>query len=169
MKVKFSLFSLLFCAITSLCFGFGPKIETVEQTLCMIKPTAVKDGHIGQILSVFEKTDLRIAGLKMTRLSVDDAQSFYAQLKERPFFKDLVTMMTSGPIVAVVIEGKDAIARTRELIGETDPKKAKAGTIRKLFGKNITENAVHASDSAESAVNEIPFFFNARELFPGKT
>ena len=167
MKLRF--FSLLFCAITSLCFGFGPKNQMVEQTLCMIKPTAVKDGHIGQILGMFEKTGLRIAGLKMTRLSVDDAQSFYAQLKDKPFFQDLIAMMSSGPIVAVVIEGTDAIARTRDLIGQTDPKKAKAGTIRQLFGKNMTENAVHASDSAESAVNEIPFFFNARELFPGKT
>jgi nucleoside-diphosphate kinase len=154
-------------ANTALCFAFGPKIETVEQTLCMIKPTAVRESHMGPIIATIEKANLRIVALKMTKLSDTDAKSFYAELKDKPFFAELVSMMTSGPIVAMVVEGQNAIARTRELVGDTDPKKAKAGTIRKLFGKNISENAIHASDSAESAINEIPFFFNAREIYSG--
>lgn len=157
--------TLLFCTHSFVCFAFGPKIQTVEQSLCMIKPTAVHDGHIGDIISMIEKADLQIVALKMTKLSDTDAKSFYAELKEKPFFPSLVSMMTSGPVVVMVVQGQNAISKIRDLIGETDPKKAKAGTIRKLFGKNITENAIHASDSPESAVNEIPFFFNARQIY----
>ncbi len=151
---------------TAACFGFGPKPETIEQSFAIIKPTAVREGHIGAIIEMIEKANLKINGLKMTKLSVIDAESFYAEHKGKPFFKELITMMTSGPIVAMVVEGQDAIARLRTLVGATDPNKAANDTIRKAFGKNITENAIHASDSAESAIREIPFFFNSREMFP---
>lgn len=162
--MKKYLFLLLFVQST-FCFALGPKPETVEQTFSMIKPEAVREGHIGDIIALIEKQKLRIAALKMTKLSENDAQSFYGEHKDKPFFNDLVKMITSGPIVVMVVEGQDAINRLRTLVGETNPEKAIIGTIRKLFGKNIQDNAIHASDSASAAVSEIPFFFNSREIF----
>jgi nucleoside-diphosphate kinase len=166
MKQKLStLFIFALCLFQSAC-ALGPKPGTTEQTLAIIKPTAVLEGHIGAIIDKIEKANLRLSALKMTKLSKLDAESFYAEHKDKPFFSELVAMMTSGPIVAMVVEGQDAIGRLRTLVGATDPKKAESNTIRGMYGKNITENACHASDSAESAIREIPFFFNSRELFP---
>ena len=164
-KTLCSFFALFMC-LAQTAFGFGPKPETVEQTLAIIKPTAVREGHIGAIIEKIENAKLRLSALKMTKLSRLDTESFYAEHKDKPFFAELVNMMSSGPIVVMVVEGQDAINRLRLLVGATDPNKASDNTIRKLFGKNITENAIHASDSAESAIQEIPFFFNPRDLFP---
>ena len=164
MKKYLSLF-LIVLAQTANLFAFGPKPETQEQTFTMIKPTAVRENHIGAIIEMIEKANLRVVALKMTKLSETDAKSFYAVHRDKPFYPDLVKMMTSGPIVAMVVQGENAVSRLRELVGETDPKKAKSGTIRKAFGKDVSENAIHASDSIENAVNEIPFFFNSREIY----
>ena len=131
----------------------------MERTLVMVKPDAVKKNAVGNILAHFEKEGLRITALRMTRLGPTEAENFYAVHRERPFFKDLVTFMTEGPIVALVLEGKDAVKRVRELMGATDPAKAAAGTIRKLYGTNVERNAVHGSDSPENALIEIAFHF----------
>ncbi len=142
-------------------------IMTGEQqmTLAIIKPNAVADNHIGAILAKIEQSGLRIEGLKMLKLSQAQAQKFYAAHKERPFYNDLVSFMSSGPVVAVALEGNGAVARFRDLVGATDPSKAEAGTIRREFAKSITENAIHGSDSPEAAVQEIAFFFDANEVF----
>src|SRR5687768_14071463 len=131
----------------------------VERTLSIIKPDAVKKNVIGQILARFENAGLRIVEARMMRLSRKDAEGFYAVHRERPFFKDLVEFMISGPVLVQVLEGEDAIARNRELMGATDPKKADEGTIRADFADSIDANAVHGSDSAETARNEIKYFF----------
>lgn len=132
-----------------------------EQTLSIIKPDAVKEHHIGEIISRFEKNGLNIANLKMTKLSKEKAGEFYAEHKERPFYSNLIEYMTSGPIVIMVLDGDNAIAKNRKLMGATDPAKAEQGTIRKDFGSSIEHNAVHGSDSIDSAKREITFFFGA--------
>lgn len=136
----------------------------MEQTLSIIKPDAVKKGVIGKIISRFETNGLRIAAAKKMQLSRYDAGKFYEIHKERPFYNDLIDFMTSGPVVVMVLEGENAVARNRELMGATDPKKAEKGTIRADFAESIDANAVHGSDSLENAKNEIAFFFAKREI-----
>jgi len=137
----------------------------MEQTLSIIKPDAVAKNVVGQILARFEAAGLRIAATKKTRLSRVDAEAFYAIHAERPFFKDLVDFMISGPVVVTVLEGENAMAKNRELMGATNPKEAEPGTIRADFADSIDANAVHGSDSVENAVNEINFFFAQREIY----
>ena len=136
----------------------------VQRTLSIVKPDAVAKGATGEILSRFEKAGLRILALKKLRLSEEQARGFYAVHKARPFYKELVDFMSSGPIVVSVLEGKDAIAKNRELMGPTDSTKAAKGTIRGDFGTDIERNAVHGSDAAETARVEIAYFFNATEI-----
>ncbi|MET4000035.1 nucleoside-diphosphate kinase [Marinobacterium sp. MBR-109] len=133
----------------------------VERTLSIIKPDAVAKNVIGEIVSRFEKADLKIVAMQMKQLSKQDAEGFYAEHKERPFFADLVAFMTSGPVVVQVLEGENAIALNRELMGATNPKEAAEGTIRRDFAESIDANAVHGSDSAASAEREIAYFFGA--------
>ena len=137
---------------------------SVQQTLSIIKPDAVKKQHIGAILSRFEKAGLRIVAAKMLHLSQEQAQGFYAEHKERPFFNDLVSFMTSGPVLVSVLSGENAIALNRELMGATNPKEAAAGTIRADFADSIDENAVHGSDSSTSAEREVAYFFDQKEI-----
>ncbi|BAF72993.1 nucleoside-diphosphate kinase [Sulfurovum sp. NBC37-1] len=136
----------------------------MEQTLSIIKPDAVAKNVIGQILARFEAAGLRIAATKKTRLSRVDAEAFYAIHAERPFFKDLVDFMISGPVVVTVLEGENAMAKNRELMGATNPAEAEPGTIRADFADSIDANAVHGSDSVENAEIEINFFFAKREI-----
>jgi len=136
----------------------------VEQTLSIIKPDAVVKNVVGQILARFEAANLRIAATKKIQLSQADAEEFYAIHAERPFFKDLVSFMISGPVVVTVLEGENAMQINRDLMGATNPAEAEAGTIRADFAESIDANAVHGSDSVENAVNEINFFFAQREL-----
>jgi len=136
----------------------------MEQTLSIIKPDAVAKNVIGEILARFEKAGLRIAATKKVQLSRADAEAFYAVHKERPFFGELVEFMISGPVVVSVLEGENAVAKNRELMGATDPKEAAAGTIRADFAESIDANAVHGSDSLENAAIEIAFFFAGREI-----
>ena len=136
----------------------------MEQTLSIIKPDAVAKNVVGQILARFETAGLRIAATKKTRLSRVDAEAFYAIHAERPFFKDLVDFMISGPVVVTVLEGENAMAKNRDLMGATNPAEAEAGTIRADFAESIDANAVHGSDSVENATNEINFFFAQREI-----
>ena len=136
----------------------------VERTLSIIKPDAVGKNVIGEILTRFEKAGLQIVAAKMLKLDDEKAGGFYAEHKERPFFGDLVGFMTSGPVVVQVLEGENAIAKNRELMGATNPKEADAGTIRADFAESIDANAVHGSDSTESAAREIDYFFNAEEI-----
>ncbi|NPA73204.1 MAG: nucleoside-diphosphate kinase [Epsilonproteobacteria bacterium] len=136
----------------------------MEQTLSIIKPDAVKKGVIGKIIDRFESNGLRVAAMKKVELSKKDAEGFYAVHKERPFFGELVEFMTSGPVVVMVLEGENAVAKNRELMGATNPKEAKPGTIRADFAESIDANAVHGSDSLENAKIEINFFFATREI-----
>ena len=136
----------------------------IERTFSIVKPDAVQNGHIGEILSTFEKAGLKILACKMLHLSREKAEQFYAVHRERPFFKDLVTYMISGPVVASVLEGENAVLKHRELMGATDPAKAAPGTLRKRFGEGIERNAVHGSDALETARIEIAHFFSGLEL-----
>ena len=138
----------------------------VERTLSIVKPDAVAKNVIGEIYTRFERAGLKIVAARMMQLSRADAEGFYAVHKERSFFKDLVEFMTSGPVMVQVLEGADAVQRNRELMGATDPKKAEKGTIRADFAQSIDANAVHGSDSAENAVDEISYFFPAFEICP---
>lgn len=138
----------------------------VERTLSIIKPDAVAKNVIGQIYSRFEQAGLKIVASRMTHLTEKEAGGFYAVHSARPFFKDLVSFMTSGPVVIQVLEGEDAIAKHRDIMGATNPKNAAPGTIRADFADSIDENAVHGSDSAENAAIEIAYFFRTTELAP---
>ncbi len=138
----------------------------VERTISIIKPDAVSKNVIGEIYSRFEKGGLQIIAAKMAHLSREDAEGFYAVHKERPFFRDLVSFMISGPVMIQVLEGEDAVAKNRELMGATNPAQAAPGTIRADFAVSIDENAVHGSDSLENAELEIAYFFEANELCP---
>ena len=137
----------------------------LEQTLSIIKPDAVKKNLIGQILARFEAAGLRIVAARMMHLSRDEAEGFYAVHRERPFFRPLVEFMISGPVLVQVLEGENAIARNRELMGATDPKKADKGTIRADFATSIDANAVHGSDGPETARSEIAYFFALCEVY----
>ncbi|MCX8072616.1 MAG: nucleoside-diphosphate kinase [Candidatus Binatia bacterium] len=136
-----------------------------ERTLSIIKPDAVKKMVIGEIVRRFEAAGLRIAAAKMLWLSPDTAARFYAVHRERPFYQDLVRFMSSGPVFVAVLEGENAIARNREIMGPTDSKKAPKGTIRGDFGTDVEKNAVHGSDSPETAKWEIAFFFSESEIY----
>ncbi|EMC9373052.1 nucleoside-diphosphate kinase [Campylobacter lari] len=136
----------------------------MEKTLSIIKPDAVEKGVIGQILTRFENNGLRIAATKKIQLSEKEAQEFYAVHKDRPFFKDLVEFMISGPVLVSVLEGENAVLKNRELMGATNPKEAAPGTIRADFADSIDANAVHGSDSLENAKIEIEFFFSKTEI-----
>jgi nucleoside-diphosphate kinase len=136
----------------------------VERTFAIIKPDAVAKGHVGDILAVIEQNGFRIAGLKMQRLTTDEAEAFYAVHRERPFFNGLVTFMTEGPVVVMVLEREDAVAKWREVMGATNPANAAEGTIRKRFAENVERNSVHGSDGLDTAAQEIPFFFTSAEL-----
>jgi nucleoside-diphosphate kinase len=136
----------------------------MEQTLSIIKPDAVKKGVIGKIIDRFESNGLRIAAIKKAQLTEEKAGGFYAVHKDRPFFKDLVEFMTSGPVVIMVLEGDNAVLKNRDLMGATNPKEAAAGTIRADFAESIDANAVHGSDSLENAKIEIDFFFEKSEI-----
>ena len=137
----------------------------LERTLSIIKPDAVKKQAIGKILARFESAGLRIVAARMMHLSREQAEGFYAVHRQRPFFRDLVQFMTSGPVLIQVLEGENAIAKNRELMGATDPKKAERGTIRADFADSIDANAVHGSDSPDSARMEVAYFFPACEVF----
>ncbi len=139
---------------------------TVQRTFSIIKPDAVAKNVIGQIYSRFEVNGLRIVASKMKQLSRKEAEDFYAIHKERPFFADLVAFMTSGPVMLQVLEGEDAVAKNREIMGATNPKEAAAGTIRADFADSIDANAVHGSDSLENAAIEIAYFFSQSEVCP---
>jgi len=136
----------------------------VERTLSIIKPDAVAKNVIGEIYARFEKAGLKIVAARMMHLSRADAEGFYAVHRERPFFRDLVDFMTTGPVMVQVLEGESAIAKNRELMGATDPKKAAPGTIRADFAQSIDANAVHGSDAVETAKVEIAYFFPAQNI-----
>jgi nucleoside-diphosphate kinase len=138
----------------------------VERTLSIIKPDAVAKDHVGDIYARFEKAGLKIIAARMKHLTLGEAEGFYAVHKERPFFKDLVKFMTSGPVMVSVLEGENAVMKHRDIMGATDPKKAAPGTIRADFATSIDENAVHGSDSLDNARTEISYFFRATELCP---
>ena len=138
----------------------------IERTISIVKPDAVAKNIIGQIYSRFEQNGLRIVAAKMKHLSVREAQDFYAVHKERPFYADLVAFMTSGPVMIQVLEGENAVAKNRELMGATDPANAAPGTIRADFAESLSINAVHGSDSLENAAIEIAYFFSQSEIWP---
>ena len=140
------------------------KTMALERTLSIVKPDAVARNLIGEIYSRFEKNGLRVVAARMIRMSADQAGGFYAEHRERPFFNDLVSYMTSGPVVVQVLEGEDAVARNRQLMGATNPKNAEPGTIRADFAESVEANAVHGSDSPASASREIAFFFRPEEI-----
>ncbi|MGI0115738.1 nucleoside-diphosphate kinase [Zooshikella sp. RANM57] len=139
---------------------------SVERTLSIIKPDAVSKNVIGKIFSRFEEAGLKIVATKMLHLSKEQAEGFYAEHKERPFFNDLVAFMTSGPVVVSALEGENAIVKNRELMGATNPQDAAPGTIRAEFASTIDENAVHGSDSETSAAREVAYFFSDDEVCP---
>lgn len=135
-----------------------------QQTFTMIKPDATTANHIGAILHMYETKGLKVLALKKTILSKSDAETFYAVHKERSFFRELIDFITSGPVILIALEGENAVALVREIMGHTDPQKAAEGTIRNLFAKTIDANAVHGSDSLENAAIELAFFFSKRDL-----
>jgi nucleoside-diphosphate kinase len=143
----------------------GAKPVAQERTLSIIKPDAVAKNVIGKILTRFEDAGLRVVAARMTWLSRGDAEGFYAVHRERPFFKDLVEFMISGPVMIQVLEGENAIAKNRDLMGATDPRKAAPGTIRADFAQSIDANAVHGSDGPETARTEIAYFFPALDVY----
>jgi nucleoside-diphosphate kinase len=136
----------------------------LERTFGIVKPDAVAKGAIGGVIDMIEKSDLKLVGLRYLKMSAEQAQGFYAVHKARPFFGALVSFMTSGPCVVMAIEGENAIARYREVMGSTDSKKAAPGTIRAKYGTDIEKNAVHGSDSPDNAKIELGFFFTGSEL-----
>lgn len=137
---------------------------SIENTFSIIKPNAVKKNAVGAVINKFESQGLKVAAAKMILLSRSKAEEFYAEHKERPFFGELVEFMTSGPIMVMVLCGENAVLKNREIMGATDPAKAEAGTVRKEFGDNVGENAVHGSDSLQSAEREIALFFEKSEI-----
>jgi len=136
----------------------------MERTFSIVKPNAVEDNNIGNIVARFEKEGLRIAAMKLTKLSKEKAEGFYIEHKERPFFGSLVSFMTSGPVVLMVLEGDNAVEKNRKIMGATNPAQAEENTLRKLYAKSIEANAVHGSDSQASADREINYFFDKNEV-----
>ena len=139
--------------------------QVIEQTLAIIKPDAVGQNMIGNIIEYYEREGLNVVAIKMIHLSSDQAKTFYAVHKERPFFQELIDFMTSVPLVLLVLQGENAVARNRQIMGATDPSKANPGTIRADFAMSIERNAVHGSDSLSTAKTEISFFFTSNEIF----
>ena len=137
----------------------------MERTLSIVKPDGVKKNLIGEVLKRFEQPGLRIAAMRMLRMSIDDAKGFYIIHKERPFYDSLTSFISEGPVVVLVVEGDNAINKVRQIMGATNPKDAAPGTIRADFASDIEHNIVHGSDSKESAAFEIPFFFPALEIY----
>lgn len=138
----------------------------IERTFSIIKPDGVERGLVGKVIATFEEKGLRPVALRMQHLSKVEAEGFYAVHKDRGFFRELVDFMTRSPVVLMVLEGENAVAKNREVMGATDPAKAAEGTVRKMFAKSIGENTVHGSDSAENAKTEIAYFFRSTEVFP---
>ncbi|HEU5393940.1 MAG TPA: nucleoside-diphosphate kinase [Candidatus Methylomirabilis sp.] len=138
----------------------------MERTLAIVKPDAVRRGLVGEVIGRFERGQLAVRGLRMVHLTKGEAERFYAVHRERPFFDSLTSFMASGPVVVMVLEGAEAIARVRKIMGATDPAQAEAGTIRRDLAESIERNAVHGSDSPGAAAVEIPYFFAALDLFP---
>lgn len=138
----------------------------VERTLSIVKPDGVQKNVIGEVYRRFERAGLRIVAARMMRLTQAQAEGFYAVHRERPFFRDLVSYMTSGPVIVQVLEGDDAVAKHREIMGATDPKKAAPGTIRADLAESIEQNVVHGSDSLENAAREVGYFFAETEICP---
>ncbi|MDH4466811.1 MAG: nucleoside-diphosphate kinase [Bacteriovoracaceae bacterium] len=136
----------------------------MEKTFSIVKPNAVMDNNIGNIIARFEKEGLRVCAARFTKLSKEKAEGFYIEHKERPFFHSLVNFMTSGPVLLLALEGENAVEKNRDIMGATNPKDAKDGTIRKLYAASIEANAVHGSDSAASAQREISYFFEKNEV-----
>lgn len=136
----------------------------MEKTFSIIKPNSTHDNNIGNIIGRFEKEGLRIAAAKLTVLSKEKAEGFYIEHKERPFFGELVSFMTSGPVMLMVLEGEDAVSKNRDIMGATNPAEAAEGTLRKLYAKSLGENSVHGSDSQASAEREINYFFDKNEI-----
>ena len=136
----------------------------IERTFVMVKPDGVQRGLIGEIISRLEKKGLKIVAMKMLKIDDDLAKEHYAEHKEKPFFKDLISYITSGPVVAMVVEGKEAVKVVRDLVGKTNPREASPGTIRGDFGMDVGRNVIHASDSIQSAEREINLFFNKEEI-----
>lgn len=136
----------------------------MQRTLCMVKPDGVARGLIGEVISRFERAGLRVAALRMVRLDKKEAEAFYAVHREKGFFASLTSFMSSGPVVAMVLEGESAIQKVRDLMGATNPKDAAPGTIRADYASEVEKNVVHGSDSPESAAVEIPFFFSGLEI-----
>ena len=143
-----------------------PTTQTLEQTLSIIKPDAVGQNMIGNIIEYIERDGLNVTAAKMVQLTPEQTKTFYAVHRERPFFQELIDFMTSGPILVMVLEGENAVARNRQIMGATDPSKAAPGTIRADFATSIERNAIHGSDSLANAKAEISFFFKANEIFP---
>jgi nucleoside-diphosphate kinase len=137
---------------------------SLERTFAMIKPDAMANGHIGDILNIIQNNGFRIVGMKLRRITKPEAEAFYAVHKERPFYGSLVTFMTEGPALLMVLEREDAIAKWREVMGATNPANAAEGTIRKRFAESIERNAAHGSDAPETAAQEVRFFFSTAEL-----
>lgn len=137
----------------------------MEKTLSIIKPNAVEEKNVGNIIARFEKEGLMVKSMKLTKLSKEKAEGFYIEHKERPFFGSLVSFMISGPVVLMVLEGEKAVERNREIMGATNPAEAADNTLRKLYAKSIEANAVHGSDSSASAEREINYFFDSSELY----
>ncbi len=137
-----------------------------ERTFCIIKPNAVEDNNIGNILKRYEEEGLRVAAAKFVHLTKEKAEGFYIEHKERPFFGSLVSFMTSGPVMLLVLEGENAVMKNREVMGATNPADAAPNTLRKLYARSIEANAVHGSDSLNSAQREISYFFEKEEVYP---
>ena len=136
----------------------------MQETLTILKPDTVESGHTGAVIGMIEEAGFRIRAAKMLQLSKEEAEGFYAVHRERPFFSSLVSFMTEGPVIVMVLEAEDAIGRLRSLMGATDPAKAEEGTIRKRFATNIERNSIHCSDAPETAVFEIAYFFSRLEI-----
>ena len=155
------------CWITTLLAAEESPLKEVhiENTLSILKPDAIEENQIGAIEEYFETAGLKVVACKMTRLTPEQAKAFYAEHKDRPFFNDLIAYMTSGPVLVQVLQGEDAVASARQIMGPTDPKKAPPGTIRGDFGTSIEKNAIHGSDSLKSAEKEISFFFTPSEIY----
>lgn len=137
----------------------------MEKTLSIVKPDGVQKHLIGEVIKRFEEHGLKVVGLKMIHMDKKEAEGFYAVHRGKPFFESLTTFMSSGPAVVMVLEGEEAISKTRELMGATDPKQAKEGTLRRQYATNIERNVVHGSDAPETAAFEIKYFFNSLEMF----
>lgn len=164
MKLFFSVLMLASLCLCVFAHSEEKPVSTQELTLSIIKPDAVAKNHIGEIIARFEKAGLQIAAIKMVTLPKEKVQEFYAVHKDRPFFEELTDFVSSGPVVVMVLKGPNAIAKNREIMGATDFKKAAPGTIRADFAESVTKNAVHGSDSPETAKEEISFFFQSNEI-----